>query len=262
VYCTIEQGRITGLIGPNGAGKTTLFNLIAGEFAPDHGNIFLQGEPAHRLPSNAICKRGIARTFQMVRPFLHLTTLRNVVMAASFGRTPTPSYHEAEAIAWHWLAFMGLADKAHVLAKSLPLGERKRLEMARPLATQPQLLLLDEAIAGLNPTEVGQMMDHIRAVQGTGVTIFRIERVMKALLGLSDKVIVLTHGEKITEGPPQGVANDPQVIAAYLGQKRLAQETYRQCYTYNVWRSLTVMSRRCGTSRCRSTRERLLPYWV
>jgi len=220
VHCSIEQGQITGLIGPNGAGKTTLFNLIAGEFAPDGGSILLQGAPIHRLSSNAICKRGIARTFQMVRPFLNLTTLRNVVMAASFGRTPTPSYHVVEAIVRYWLEFMSLADKAHVLARSLPLGDRKRLEIARALATQPQLLLLDEAIAGLNPTEVGQIMDLIRAVQGTGVTIFLIEHVMKAILGLSDKVIVLNYGEKIAEGPPQEVANAPQVIAAYLGQKR------------------------------------------
>jgi branched-chain amino acid transport system ATP-binding protein len=117
---------------------------------------------------------------------------------------------------------MGLADKAHVLARSLPLGERKRLEMARALATQPQLLLLDEAIAGLNPTEVGQIMDLIRAVQDTGVTIFLIEHVMKAILGLSDKVIVLNYGEKIAEGSPQEVTDDPQVIAAYLGQRRLS----------------------------------------
>src|SRR5215470_4948497 len=150
VHCSIEQGQITGLIGPNGAGETTLFNLIAGEFAPDQGSILLQGEAIHRLPSNAICKRGIARTFQMVRPFLHLSTLRNVVMAASFGRTPALARHQAEATAWHWLEFIGLAGKAHLLARSLTLGERKRLEIARALATQPQLLLLDEAIAGLN----------------------------------------------------------------------------------------------------------------
>jgi branched-chain amino acid transport system ATP-binding protein len=198
VHCSIEQGQITGLIGPNGAGKTTLFNLIAGEFAPDQGNILLQGEPIQRLPSNAICKRGIARTFQMVRPFLNLTTLHNVVMAASFERTPTPSRHEAEATAW----------------------QRKRLELARALATQPRLLLLDEVIAGLNPTEMSQIMALIRAMQRTGVTIFLIEHVMKAVLGLSDKVIVLNHGEKIAEGPPQEVANDPQVITAYLGQRR------------------------------------------
>jgi branched-chain amino acid transport system ATP-binding protein len=222
VHCTIEQGQITGLIGPNGAGKTTLFNLIAGEFVPDQGSILFHGTPIHRLPSNAICKRGIARTFQMVRPFLNLTTLRNVIVAATFGRTPTPSHQQAEAIAWHWLEFIGLTEKAHILAKHLTLGERKRLEIARALATQPQLLLLDEAIAGLNPAEVRQVMLLIREVQHTGVTIFLIEHVMKAVLGLSDKVIVLNYGEKIAEGPPQEVANDPQVVAAYLGQRHQA----------------------------------------
>ena len=220
VHCTIEKGQITGLIGPNGAGKTTLFNLIAGEFPPDQGSILFRGQPIHRLPSNAICKRGIARTFQMVRPFLNLTTWHNVVMAASFGQVPTPSRRQAEQSAWHWLEFIGLADKAPAPAHSLSLGERKRLEMARALATQPQLLLLDEAIAGLNPTEVSQTMRLIREIQGMGVTIFLIEHVMKAVLGLSDKVIVLNYGEKIAEGPPQAVASDPQVITAYLGQKR------------------------------------------
>jgi branched-chain amino acid transport system ATP-binding protein len=222
VCCTIEPGQITGLIGPNGAGKTTLFNLIAGELTPDQGSILFQGQPIHRLPSNTICKHGIARTFQMVRPFLNLTTLRNVVMAASFGRLSTPARPQAEQSAWHWLDFIGLTDKAHAPAHSLTLGERKRLEIARALATEPQLLLLDEAIAGLNPTEVGQIMTLIRDVQRMGVTIFLIEHVMKAVLGLSDKIIVLNYGEKIAEGPPQAVANDPQVIAAYLGQKRPA----------------------------------------
>jgi branched-chain amino acid transport system ATP-binding protein len=229
VHCTIEQGAITGLIGPNGAGKTTLFNLIAGEFAPDHGQILFRGEAIHHLPSHAICQRGIARTFQMVRPFQNLTTLRNVVMAAAFGRTPPVSLLEAEPIAWHWLEFIGLADKAHIAAKSLALGERKRLEIARALATAPQLLLLDEAIAGLNPSEVTQLMALIRAVQRMGVTIVLIEHVMKAVLGLSDKVIVLNYGEKIAEGPPQEVANDPQVVAAYLGQGRQPEQGHRAC---------------------------------
>src|SRR5262249_52585835 len=137
VSCSIEQGEITGLIGPNGAGKTTLFNLIAGEFAPDQGSILLQGEPIHRLPSNLICQRGIARTFQMVRPFLNLTTLRNVVVAASFGRTPAPVRQQAEAMAWHWLEFIGLADKSGLLARRLSLGERKSPQIARHQATPP-----------------------------------------------------------------------------------------------------------------------------
>ena len=220
VHCTIEQGQITGLIGPNGAGKTTLFNLIAGELSPDRGSILFGGQPIHHLPSNAICKRGIARTFQMVRPFLNMTTLHNVLLAASFGRVPTLSSRQAAHNAWRWLEFIGLADKAHAPAHRLALGERKRLEIARALATQPQLLLLDEAIAGLNPTEVGQIMRLIRDVQGMGVTIFLIEHVMKAVLGLSDKIIVLHYGEKLAEGSPQAVTNDPRVIAAYLGRQR------------------------------------------
>jgi branched-chain amino acid transport system ATP-binding protein len=218
VDCRITAGQITGLIGPNGAGKTTLFNLIAGEFTPDRGSILFRGEPIHRLPSNVICRRGIARTFQMVRPFLRLTAMHNVVMAAAFGRTPSLSRSQAQATARHWLEFMGLAEKAEALAGSLTLGERKRLEIARALATQPHLLLLDEAIAGLNPAEVDHLMTLIRAVQRTGVTIFLIEHVMKAVLGLSDTVIVLHHGEKIAEGPPQVITTHPQVVQAYLGQ--------------------------------------------
>ncbi len=222
VSCTIEAGQITGLIGPNGAGKTTLFNLISGEYAPDSGRIVFKGEPIHRLPSNSICKRGIARTFQMVRPFLRMTALRNVLMAVTFGRHTAVTLRQAEPMAWHWLEFVGLAEKAESPASSLTLSERKRLELARALATQPQLLLLDEVIAGLNPAEVSQIMALIRDIQRSGVTIFLIEHVMKAVLGLSDKVIVLNYGEKIAEGPPQEVINDPQVIRAYLGRERSA----------------------------------------
>lgn len=229
VQCTIESGQITGLIGPNGAGKTTLFNLIAGAAVPDHGDILFQGVPIQHLPSNTICKRGIARTFQMVRPFLRLTTLRNIVVATSFGRTPALSRRQAEAVARHWLEFIGLADQADVLAQHLPLGDRKRLEIARALATDPHLLLLDEAIAGLNPAEVDDMMQLIRQVQRTGVTIFLIEHVMKAVLGLSDKVIVLNYGEKIAEGPPHQVANDPQVVEAYFGSRSPRKKTHEPC---------------------------------
>jgi branched-chain amino acid transport system ATP-binding protein len=229
VSCKVELGQITGLIGPNGAGKTTLFNLIAGEFPPDGGSIVFRGEPIHRLPSDAICKRGIARTFQMVRPFLRLTTLNNVIVAALFGRAQTPSRRQAEATARRWLRFMGLEAKAEVPASHLTLAERKRLEIARALATEPQLLLLDEVIAGLNPSEVGQIMERIRDIRRTGVTIFLIEHVMKAVLGLSDELIVLHHGEKIAEGPPQAVASEAMVVQAYLGQQRSTRERPRTC---------------------------------
>jgi branched-chain amino acid transport system ATP-binding protein len=229
VSCTVEPGQITGLIGPNGAGKTTLFNLIAGEFPPDAGSIVFRGEPIHHLSGDAICKRGIARTFQMVRPFLRLTTLNNVIVAALFGRPQAPSQRQAVAIAQRWLEFMGLEAKAEVPASHLTLAERKRLEIARALATEPQLLLLDEAIAGLNPSEVGQIMERIRDIRRTGVTIFLIEHVMKAVLGLSDELIVLHHGEKIAEGPPQAVASEATVVQAYLGQQRSARERPRPC---------------------------------
>ncbi len=224
VSCTVEQGEITGLIGPNGAGKTTLFNLIAGEVAPDAGSIVFNGEPIHRLPSNAICKRGIARTFQMVRPFLRLTTLNNVMVAALFGRAQRCSRRQAESIARRWLEFIGLEEKADVPASGLTLAERKRLEIARALATGPRLLLLDEAIAGLNPAEVGQIMERIREVRSAGVTIFLIEHVLKAVFGLSDKLIVLNYGEKIAEGCPQEVAANAAVVDAYLGRKRSEEE--------------------------------------
>jgi branched-chain amino acid transport system ATP-binding protein len=229
VSCTIEQGQITGLIGPNGAGKTTLFNLIAGEFAPDTGSILLQGEPIHYLPSNAICKRGIARTFQTVRPFLRLTALSNVIVAALYGQAQSPSPRQAEAMARRQLEFMGLAEKGGVQASSLTLAERKRLEIARALATEPRLLLLDEAMAGLNPAEVSLIMDRIREVSRLGVTIVLIEHVMKAVLGLSDKLIVLHHGEKIAEGPPQEVASNAAVVRAYLGQPQSEVEHRRAC---------------------------------
>ena len=217
VDLSVAEGEILGLIGPNGAGKTTLFNLVTGTFRPTRGAILFDGRDITRLAPHARCKLGIARTFQLVRPFPNLSVLDNVAVGSVYGREPAPSRRAAELAAFQTLELLGLADRAHVLARSLTLVDRKRLELARALATRPRLLLLDELLAGLNPSEVVVAMDLVRRVRDSGITIVMVEHLVKALFGVSDRVAVLSAGEKLSEGTPETVALDPRVIDAYLG---------------------------------------------
>ncbi|HTD77101.1 MAG TPA: ABC transporter ATP-binding protein [Chloroflexota bacterium] len=213
----VESGEIIGLIGPNGAGKTTLFNLITGTFRPNRGTIVFEGRDITGLAPNARCRLGIARTFQLVRPFPNLSVLDNVAVGSVYGRQPAASRRAAEMAARETLGLLGLSDRAHQLARSLTLVDRKRLELARALATRPKLLLLDELLAGLNPSEVVAAMDLVRGIRDSGVTIVMVEHLVKALFGVSDRVAVLSAGEKISEGTPNRVAQDPRVVDAYLG---------------------------------------------
>jgi branched-chain amino acid transport system ATP-binding protein len=217
VDLTVSEGEILGLIGPNGAGKTTLFNLITGTFRPTHGTILFDGRDITRLAPHARCKLGIARTFQLVRPFPNLSVLDNVAIGGIYGRQPAASRRAAEVAAYQTLELLGLLERAEHTAKSLTLVDRKRLELARALATHPRLLLLDELLAGLNPSEVVVAMDLVRRVRDSGITIIMVEHLVKALFGVSDRVAVLSAGEKLSEGKPEAVAQDPRVIDAYLG---------------------------------------------
>jgi branched-chain amino acid transport system ATP-binding protein len=217
VDLAVEAGHIVGLIGPNGAGKTTLFNLITGTYRPNSGAIVFEGADITRLAPHSRCKLGIARTFQLVRPFPNLSVLDNVAVGSVFGRQPAGSRRAAEVAARDTLKLLGLEDRAHQPARSLTLVDRKRLELARALATHPKLLLLDELLAGLNPSEVVAAMDLVRRIRDSGVTIVMVEHLVKALFGVSDRVAVLSAGEKICEGTPEFVAQDARVVDAYLG---------------------------------------------
>lgn len=213
----VKPGEILGLIGPNGAGKTTAFNLIAGFIHPTRGQILLNGENIVGMKPYAVTRKGIARTFQIVKPFKKLTVLENVTLAA-FLRFP--SRREAEFQAHLVMERVGLGSKGSTLAMDLTLSDQKRLEIARALATQPKLLLLDEPMGGLNPTEIEQASRLVRDICKGGVTIIWVEHVLKAIMNSSNRVVVINQGEKIADAPPEEIVEDPNVISAYLGTKR------------------------------------------
>ena len=211
----VEKGKIFGLIGPNGSGKTTVFNLINGFYSPTSGGILFKGESITGFKPNVICRKGIARTFQVVKPLSRMTVLENV-MASAFCRVN--SLNEAREEAIKGLEFCGLIHRKDYLAKSLTIGDRKRLEISRALATRPELILLDETAAGLNPTELDQAIALIKKIRDQGTTILIVEHIMKVIMSISDRIHAINYGQTITEGTPQEVANNQAVIEAYLGE--------------------------------------------
>jgi branched-chain amino acid transport system ATP-binding protein len=222
VSFALNEGEIIGLIGPNGAGKTTLVNLITGVLTATSGEILFCGQPVTQQRPFQAARRGLARTFQIVQPFPQMTVLENVAAGALFAAN-AGSRKQAEDLAMHHLEFVGLGPLAHKPATSLTLPSRKRLELAKSLAMNPKVLLLDEVNAGLNTSEIEQALDLMRAIAARGITILLIEHLMKVVLSLSQKILVLHHGELISEGVPQTVINDPRVIEAYLGSKFAAR---------------------------------------
>ena len=219
---SIEQGQAFGLIGPNGAGKTTLFNLISAALTPKSGTIKFKGEDITGIKPYKICRKGVARTFQTVKIFPDLPVLQNVVLGAYFGNTKDMSSTDVVKHALEVLEFVGLGEVAAMPAKDLTLANQKRLEVARALATDPELILLDEIMAGLNASEVAEAMELVKQIQEKGITVLMIEHVMKAIMSVCERIMVLHHGAKIAEGTPQEIATSETVIKVYLGDKKHA----------------------------------------
>ncbi len=216
----LEAGEILGLIGPNGSGKTTLVNVVTGALSCSGGDVLFRGRSIRGLPAYRVGRLGISRTFQVVKPFGNLSVLQNVMVGALFGtRGGAGDLRAAERQAEEVLEFVALAHRARLPAESLNVPERKRMELARALAMRPTVLFLDEVMAGLNPAEVDAAVGLIKRIRERGVSLVVIEHVMRAISNLSDRIIVLYHGEKLAEGQPEAVLNNPQVISAYLGQR-------------------------------------------
>jgi branched-chain amino acid transport system ATP-binding protein len=214
----VDEGEVSGLIGPNGAGKTTLFNLISGALVPRSGTISFKGKEITRLKPHRVCQMGLARTFQSVKVFPNMSALQNVALGSLFGTSSSVSSDQAESEAAGLLEFVGLAGAASTPAGDLTLVNQKRLEVARALATEPELLLLDELMAGLNSAEVTQAMDLVAKIRDQGITVFLIEHVMKAIMNVCDRIMVLHHGKKIAEGTPAEIASSKKVVEVYLGE--------------------------------------------
>ncbi|MFZ1983605.1 MAG: ABC transporter ATP-binding protein [Desulfatitalea sp.] len=215
----IREGEILGLIGPNGAGKTTLFNVIDGFYAPTKGEVRFKGQRISGSKPHQLCKLGIARTFQVVKPLQRMSVLDNVI-ASAFLRAKSKA--EAVSIAEETLRFTGLSEDRDVISKGLPLGKRKKLEIARALATRPELLLLDESFAGLNPSELNESIEIIKHIKERGITIMIIEHHMKVIMSISDRIVVINYGQKIAEGSPREIRDNPMVVEAYLGEAQSA----------------------------------------
>ncbi len=214
-----REGEILGLIGPNGAGKTTMFNVVNGFHKPSRGEVFFKERKISGLKPHQVCRLGIARTFQVVKPLQRMSVFDNVI-ASAFLRVKTKD--QAEEIALETIRFTGLFDDRDMISKGLPLGKRKKLEIARALATQPELLLLDESFAGLNPAELDESIEIIKGIKERGVTIMIIEHHMKVIMSISDRIVVLNYGEKIAEGTPKEISSNRIVVEAYLGEEKNA----------------------------------------
>ncbi|HET7848678.1 MAG TPA: ABC transporter ATP-binding protein [Pseudolabrys sp.] len=216
----VNQGEILGLIGPNGAGKSTVFNLLNGVIAPDTGQIIFDGADITGLPPYTVARHGIARAHQIMQPLLGLSVLENCMVGACFGRE-NMNLADAREAAREVAQSVGLGDRVGALAGSLTTAGKKRLEMARALSAHPKLLLLDEVLAGLNPTEIEHMIETIRGIRKSGITILMIEHVMRAIMSLSDRIVVINLGKRLAEGTPREIAENPEVIKAYLGDSKL-----------------------------------------